>query len=158
VVPLAEELAFLEEYLALQQARFRDALVTSVRADPTVLRAAVPWMILQPIVENAIAHGHGGDGVCRITVRVLVEEGQLVLEVSDEGPGFDPGMLWAAAKSEHGRGIGIRNTRERLESLYGDGASLHLENVDETTNSGARVTVRIPLVPFSATSASGAQE
>jgi two-component system, LytTR family, sensor kinase len=155
VVPLAEELAFLEEYLALQQARFREALVTSVRADPTALRAAVPWMILQPIVENAIAHGRSEDGVCRIAVTVLATQGQLVMAVSDEGPGFDPTMLGAAARSELARGIGLRNTRERLESLYGDGASFHIENVP---GAGARVTLRIPSVPFSASGSGSARE
>lgn len=155
VVPLTEELAFLDEYLALQQARFREALATSVRADPGALRAAVPWMILQPIVENAIAHGRSADGVCRIAVTVRVTQGALVMEVLDEGPGFDPTVLGAAARSEHARGIGLRNTRERLESLYGDDASLLIENASP---SGARVTIRIPSVPFSVTASGTARE
>ena len=134
LVPLAEELDFLRDYLALQEARFRHALRASIDVAPDAGTVPVPWMLLQPLVENAITHGASADGVCRVTVRGHVDGGQLVLIVEDEGPGF-------SARSTPRSGVGLRNTRERLATLVGDAATLRLETAG---TGGARVTLSMP--------------
>ncbi|MGH7517161.1 MAG: sensor histidine kinase [Gemmatimonadales bacterium] len=112
-VPLAEEIELLAEYLALERARFGDALVTRFDIAPDVRDLAVPSLILQPLVENALRHGIGpreGPGELRIAARR--DNGHLVLEIADDGVGYDPARA--------GAGVGLANTRERLTQLYGD--------------------------------------
>ncbi len=112
-VPLGEEVELLAEYLALERARFGDALVTRFDIAPDVRDLAVPSLILQPLVENALRHGIGpreGPGELRIAARR--DDGHLVLEVADDGVGYDPARA--------GVGVGLANTRERLRQLYGD--------------------------------------
>ncbi len=112
-VPLAAEVELLAEYLALERARFGDDLVTRFEIAPDVRDAPVPSLILQPLVENALRHGLGpreGPGELRIAARR--DTGRLVLEVSDDGVGYDPARA--------GVGVGLSNTRERLTQLYGD--------------------------------------
>ena len=108
-IPLAEEIGFLERYLAIEQVRFSDRLRASFEVDPAVLGAAVPSFVLQPLVENALRHGlakrtEGG----ALSIRARREGGDLVLEVSNDGPGLDP-MPGGGAE-----GLGLANTRERL--------------------------------------------
>ena len=87
-VPLEEELAILDRYLALMRARFGERLAVSIEVDPAAAGALVPSLILQPLVENAIRHGNAeraGRGA--VAVRARREGGRLVLEVEDDGPG-----------------------------------------------------------------------
>jgi len=132
---LAEELDFLERYLAIEQVRFSDRLRPRIAIDPSVARAAVPRFLLQPLVENALRHGiarRGDAGVVEIAGR---REGEtLVLTVRDDGPGL-PGVREPAG------GVGLSNTRERLEALYGRRASLEVVNAE---GGGAIATVRLP--------------
>jgi two-component system, LytTR family, sensor kinase len=132
-VPLGEELALLDRYLAIQRARFGDRLAVSIQVEPGAGSLLVPSLLLQPLVENAIRHGNAeraGRGA--IAVRARREDGHLVLEVEDDGPGaaaatgaatatgaaagpVPPGNRGAAAT-----GIGLAATAERLQLLYGD--------------------------------------
>jgi len=136
-VPLAEELELVREYLAIEEARFPDRLRTVVRAPDDALDCLVPPLILQPLVENAVRHGVSAISSAGV-VEVLAtrENGQLRLTVRDDGPGP------AQASARPGSGTGLRNTRERLEQLYGAGASL---DVRDAAGGGTLVTVEIPL-------------
>lgn len=130
---LAAEVEFLERYLAIEQVRFSDRLRPRIEIDPAVLGAAVPRFLLQPLVENALRHGiarRADAGVLRVSGRR--EEAQLILTVSDDGPGL---------AAEPGTGVGIANTRARLAALYGGAARLDIANAE---GGGAIATVRLP--------------
>lgn len=121
-VPLEQELDFLRRYLEIMQVRFQGRLETEMIVEPDALQALIPNLILQPLVENAIKHGTGNTlGTGRIEVRARREDDRLVLSVEDNGPGL--GEDGAGAVEE---GVGLRNTRARLEELYGEEQSLSL--------------------------------
>lgn len=135
-VPLRRELEYLQLYLSIEQVRFPDRLRAEISADTSILDAAVPQMGLQPIVENAIRHGIGrSSSAGRIQIQAARETNRLVIKVADDGPG-----LAGETPSQSG-GIGLRNTRERLRQLYGDNASLSVENGER---GGAVVTMALP--------------
>jgi two-component system, LytTR family, sensor kinase len=133
-VPLARELEFLTCYLGIQQVRFQDRLSTQLDVDDDTLAAAVPNLILQPLVENALRHGlqdKPGAGILRISTRR--DGAHLQLRVDDDGLGLPPaGTL---------EGIGLGNTRSRLRMLFGDAAGLELSAIP---GGGTRVEVRLP--------------
>jgi two-component system, LytTR family, sensor kinase len=136
-VALATELQFLESYLEIEQTRFQDRLIVRVDVDPATLQASVPNLLLQPLVENAIRHGVAPRATTGIVeVRSVRTNGNLELQVRDNGPG-----LSNLAVSSHGGGIGLANTRERLERLYRGDYELDLSNV---AGGGLQVTVTIP--------------
>jgi two-component system LytT family sensor kinase len=124
-VPLAQELEFLERYLDIERTRFSDRLVVRIDVAPETLDASTPYLILQPLVENAIRHGIAARSLpgC-VTVRAERDGEMLVLEVKDDGPGIP-------AASASNNGIGISSTRARLEKLYGDGHVFELNNAAE---------------------------
>ena len=134
-VPLWREIEFLHVYLSIEQVRFEDRLRIEIAADPETGDALVPHMVLQPIVENAIRHGLGQSeqSVC-IQVQASKIGKNLMLTVIDDGPGSPSGGF-------EGRGIGLRNTRNRLQRLYGPAAELIAEN---RLPRGVRVTVTLP--------------
>jgi sensor histidine kinase YesM len=137
-VRLQEEIALLDTYLEIQRARFEDRLIVDVEVAPEALAARVPSLVLQPLVENALRHAvepRVGPGLVR--VRGFARDGELVLEVADDGPGL-PDQNGSGA----GNGIGLANTRARLEQLYGDRQRLELA---PATEGGLRVRVVIPL-------------
>ena len=139
-VALADELAFVETYLELQTLRFGDSLSVRVDVDPEVLNALVPPLILQPLVENAIKHGRlNSVGVAAsIHISAWPEGDRLNLRVSDNGPGFAPN--WT---KEDARGIGLSNTRQRIQTLYGQGtAALVAANAP---GGGAQLDLHLPL-------------
>ena len=114
-VTLKKELEFLRGYLEIEQTRFQDRLVVRLDIDPATLDARVPSLILQPLVENSVRHGiarqpRGGF----IEIRSALDRGELNLEVRDNGPG-----LSAAGPELLQRGVGLSNTRARLQQLYG---------------------------------------
>ncbi|MBI2515799.1 MAG: histidine kinase [Opitutae bacterium] len=114
-VTLRQELDFLTRYLEIQTARFGDKLKFRADIEPTALDAVIPNLILQPSVENAILHGIAQKtepGIVEITGRV--RSGRLELEVRDDGPGFE-----ITADSAGDEGIGLTNTRVRLDRHYG---------------------------------------
>lgn len=133
-VPLYEEMAFLEAYLAIEQVRFEDRLRYRVEIAPEVLDARVPSLILQPLVENAVRHGLGtSPAPCRIEIAAERRNGSLHLSVRDDGPGISPGAA---------EGVGLSNTRSRLQLLYGDAHSFYLATAP---GGGLLVTLAIPL-------------
>ncbi len=136
-VPLREELALLDRYLALLRARFGERLEVAFQLDPDVSSALVPSLLLQPLVENAVRHGNAervGRGT--IAVRARREEGRLVLEVEDDGPG-DLGRNGDRSSS----GLGLAATAERLRLLYGDGQAFDAGNAP---GGGFRVRASLP--------------
>ena len=123
-VPLSEEIDFMDRYLAIEQIRFQDRLRVDIRADDAALAAAVPNLILQPLVENAVRHGIARRSNARcLTIRGERQDGSLVLEVEDDGPGLPPG--WTLTPPE-GTGVGLVNVRSRLERMYGEHGRLEL--------------------------------
>jgi signal transduction histidine kinase len=139
VVPLEQELAFLERYLEIETTRFPDRLRVGYAIEPAAREALVPNLLLQPLVENAIRHGialRSAPG--RVEVRAGVAGGRLRLEVQDDGPGM-PGSKPAR------EGIGLSNTRVRLAQLYGEDHTLEVRNAPR-----GGLLVRI-VIPFSAT-------
>jgi two-component system, LytTR family, sensor kinase len=127
-IPLTEELEFVRRYLEIETVRFADRLSVDIDAEPAVLGARVPAMILQPIVENALRHADG-----HVTIAARRRNGVLQLSVTDNGSG-----RMDAAK---GHGIGLANTRERLRHLYGDAQRLELQ---PATGGGVRATIELP--------------
>ena len=117
LIPLRKELDLLQIYLEIQKTRFQDRLTVRLDVAPDLGGALVPNLILQPLVENAIKHGIAANpGAGTVEVRVRREgEHRLTLLVRDDGPGPPEGGRRGA-----GVGVGLRNTRDRLELLYGD--------------------------------------
>ena len=134
-VPLRRELELVRRYLDIQQARFGDRLQVEIEVDETIMDALVPHFVLQPLVENAIRHGIGArSDAGRVLIRAHADHDSLRIDVEDDGAG-----LKEAGASE---GIGLGNTRKRLEALYGPGANVR---VRDDPRGGAIVTVTIPL-------------
>jgi two-component system LytT family sensor kinase len=137
-VRLGQEVEFLSRYLDIQRTRFHDRLKVDVDVPEHLLQVLVPNQVLQPIAENAIKHGLATRPECgRIEVTARRRGHWLELAVRDDGPGFRLGPEGLPM-----RGIGLRNTRERLRELYGPGAVLTLSNHPE---GGAVVRLRLPI-------------
>jgi two-component sensor histidine kinase len=136
-VPLEQELKFLDSYLEIAQMRFGDRLKVNQLISPETLKAMVPTFILQPLVENAIQHGIEPD-TSQGTVEIRAEkvDDQLVLFVSDTGVGLAETVEKAATK-----GIGLSNTRARLQSLY---PAQHTFAIRNRSERGCVAELRIP--------------
>lgn len=136
-VRLERELDFVARYLDLERMRYSDRLEVSTQVDATLYDAAVPAFVLQPLVENAVVHGVGRSrGRCRLAVRARRDDGGLVLEVENDLP-----ESGAAEGPSSGSGVGLQNTRARLEQLYGSRARLDL---DVRPDRGALARVTLP--------------
>ena len=134
-IPLSEEMAFLAQYLAIEQVRFSDRLEVRWDLQPRALKALVPSFIMQPIVENAIKHGvlkNAEPGIIEISARVVDEFVELKVRNNGGGISTPPGRA----------GVGLSNTSERLRTLYGSRAKLSL-NVQ--TIGGTEATITMPL-------------
>ena len=135
-VALNDELEFLESYLAIEKARFEERLSYLFDVDADTRALKIPPMILQPLVENAIKHGIAPEvsgGSVKISGRAMSD--YFMIEVEDTGAGRRNG-------SRHkGAGIGLKNVRERLLQVYGEGALLKLE---DSASGGTRATVILP--------------
>lgn len=119
-MPFARELEFLDLYIGIQRRRFGERLSVDIHADPATLGLLVPTLILQPLVENAIRHGIGKHkGEDRIEVFANQQRGGLQIEVWNSNSVVDE-----ASELLFQRGVGLRNTKARLEHLYGPAASL----------------------------------
>jgi signal transduction histidine kinase len=133
-VPLSEELRLLRAYLAIQQTRFGGRLTIRIEAPDRYERSLVPTLILQPLVENAIRHGFSATpGPGCVAIRVSADGKRLQIEVTDEGPGPPQPLR---------EGYGLRNTRSRLQALYGEDASLSVAPIQPR---GARSRLELPL-------------
>lgn len=135
---LEEELALCQAYLDIEQARFGDRLITHVHIAPglDVQRVQVPVLVLEPLVENAVTHGlldraRGGS----VWISARVHDARLELEVRDDGIGM-------GQSGRTGWGIGIENTRQRLNLRYGQGAGLDLSS---PAPGGTRARLHLPL-------------
>lgn len=138
-VTLAREAEALMLYLDIEKVRFADRLSVNLDLEGESPRALVPGLILQPLVENAIKYGisqreWGGE----VTIKARVFAGELLLEVSDNGPGMAEAEL---ASLGSGYGVGIRNTCERLQALYGKEQKVRFCN---QPGGGLAVHIRIP--------------
>jgi signal transduction histidine kinase len=136
-VPLHQELEFIQPYLEIEQARLGPRLSVQMDIDPATLTARVPNLLLQPLVENAIRHGvaaHTRPG--RIEIRSRRRRQVLQLQVQDDGPGLPVDQRPAARK-----GLGVANTRARLQQLYGGAHDFAMSNGPQ---GGLVVTVSIP--------------
>ncbi len=138
-VALQEELEFLRRYLEIEQVRFQDRLTVKFDIEPETLTAQVPNMILQPIIENAIRHGiveriAGG----AIEIKARRENDKLILQVKDNGAG-----LHANPATSNGQGVGLSNTRARLQQIYGTAHRFELENASE---GGTVARLEIPFI------------
>jgi two-component system, LytTR family, sensor kinase len=135
-VPLRRELNMLDLYLAIERARFQDRLTVHVNADPETLDCNVPCLLLQPIVENAVRHGIARlDRPGSVEVRAACVGAELSISILDDGPGI-------STESTSREGIGLANTRARLEKHYGEMQSLRYTNRNE---GGLIVEIRLPL-------------
>jgi len=137
-VPLAEEMAFLAHYLAIQKIRFGDNLRVEIRVAPEVKYASVPSLFIQPLVENAIRHGisrraSGG----KVSVYAAISGDQLEISVLDDGVGLPPG--WNLDTSS---GLGLSVTRERITALHNGFSHFSVNNRAE---GGTEVRILLPL-------------
>ena len=133
---LEKELEVLTLYIAIMKARFGDTLTVNTEIDKQTLHALVPGFILQPLVENSIKHGMETLETTTISITARNDENRLLLVIEDNGPGL-PG----APDEVMTNGMGLSNTEERLEKLYGRDHEFHLENGE---SGGLRVTIDIP--------------
>lgn len=137
---LKEEMEFLRAYLDIEQIRFGERLRIDFRVAESVVDSQVPSLILQPLVENAIKHGLSPKiGECRLIISGAREGEHLVLSVEDDGVGA---RSTDAAGDAASTGIGLRNVRERLRTLYGERARLMFES---RARHGSRAAVYVPL-------------
>ncbi len=140
---LAEELRSVERYLLLEQARFGDRLRVTLRIAPEVLPVAVPFLCIQPLVENAVRHGlEASEGGGHITI-VAADQGQdCVIEVEDDGAGEDPERVRRALAGDVDLdSIGLGNVDARLRNTFGDEYGLVVETAP---GAGTKVIVRVP--------------
>jgi two-component sensor histidine kinase len=136
-VSLKQELDFIEPYLEIEKARLGPRLTVHLDIDPRAMDARVPNLILQPLVENAIRHGVAPrTEPGRVEIHARKEQDILHLEVRDDGPGLASGN-----GNKFKEGIGLANTRQRLEQLYGGGHRFELGNGH---GRGLRVALAIP--------------
>ncbi|MER5557533.1 MULTISPECIES: histidine kinase [unclassified Streptomyces] len=141
---LAEELHCIDQYLALVRARFGDRLSVTLQVAPEVLPVALPFLCLQPLVENAVKHGiEGAVGAGRITISALDAGNEAEVVIEDDGAGMDPERLRRLLRGEGGAsgGIGLLNVDERLRQVYGDAYGLVIET---GVGAGMKITARIP--------------
>lgn len=135
-IQVAEEVQLIEQYLLIQRFRFGDRLKCSVDVAPETLGALIPTLILQPLVENAVLHGvlpreQGGS----VHVSVKRDGNTLVVSVEDDGVGDKDALT-------HTEGLGLGNSRDRLQALYGDSAQLNAGR--KLSDDGFAVVMRIP--------------
>ncbi len=140
-VTLDEELAHVERYLRLEQARFRDKLHVSFDVALNTRAAVVPAMSIQPLVENAVRHGveqRAGSG--RIAITAHVSGGDMELRVSDDGSGIEPERV-PALLAGAGGGIGLSNVDARLRATFGERYALR---IDSQPGEGTTVVMTVP--------------
>ena len=145
---LAEELRSIDRYLTIERARFGDRLQVRLQIAPEVLPVGLPFLCLQPLVENAIRHGLSrklGVGMVSISARDAGAECHITVE--DDGVGMDPEVLVAGMpeastdSDDSGQHVGLSNVDERLRSVFGDQFGLVVET---GLGAGTKVSMRVP--------------
>jgi two-component system LytT family sensor kinase len=140
-VTLAEELHYVEKYLRLEQARFRDRLAVRVQVEPTVLQAVVPVLCLQPLVENAVKHGvEARAGSRTVEIVGIDRDGDVELRITDDGAGMSEETVAAALSGESG-GMGLSNVDRRLRATFGEDYGLE---IDASPGQGTTVVLVVP--------------
>jgi two-component system LytT family sensor kinase len=142
LIPLHEEVDFLETYLQIEEARFGSRLQVKIAVDPAVAMEQIPSLILQPIVENALKHGLGpkpGPGHLWITAEA--DGNQVRLRVEDDGVGPAIGVLKFNGSNGRSNGVGLENVAQRLHALYQDQGRMTIE---VRQAGGTRVTILLP--------------
>jgi two-component system LytT family sensor kinase len=140
---LAEELGNIEHYLALEQARFGDRLEISLLVAPEVLSVAVPYLAIQPLVENAVHHGlESKEGVGHVSISARDHGSEAEIVVEDDGIGSDPDVVRAVlAGVQDGDSVGLANVDARLRKVYGEDYGLVVETAP---GAGTKVSFRVP--------------
>lgn len=140
---VAEELGSIHSYLALEHARFGDRLRVTLRIAPETLATVIPFLSVQPLVENAVRHGiEPGEGGGTILIAADDAATHTEITVEDDGVGMDPEVLRALlVATDTGAHVGLRNVDTRLRQLYGPGGGLVVET---NTGAGTLVRMRIP--------------
>ncbi|MEU0132986.1 histidine kinase [Streptomyces sp. NPDC006296] len=154
---LADELHSIDQYLALVRARFGDRLSVTLQVAPEVLPVSLPFLCLQPLVENAVKHGlegavtpprsggpvRAGDAPIRVTISALDAGAEAEVVIEDDGTGMEPERLRRILRGEGGTssGIGLLNVDERLRQVYGDDYGLVIET---GVGAGTKITLRLP--------------
>ncbi len=140
---LAEELRSIERYLLLEQARFGNRLQVVLRIAPEVLAVQVPFLCLQPLVENAVRHGlESSEAGGTVTIEARDADRECLVTVEDDGVGEDPERIRAVLGGEPaGDSVGLANVDERLRATFGDEYGLVVETAP---GAGTKVTVRVP--------------
>jgi two-component system, LytTR family, sensor kinase len=144
---LAEELRNIDRYLNLERARFGTALTVRLQVAPEVLNVVVPFLALQPLVENAVRHGFAGKGGGSVEIIARDEGSDCVITVEDDGVGMDPETLRAgpgdalADGTDHSANVGLTNVDHRLRAAFGNDYGLVVETA---IGAGTKVVMRVP--------------
>jgi two-component system, LytTR family, sensor kinase len=144
---LAEELRNIDRYLNLERARFGAALTVRLQVAPEVLNVVVPFLALQPLVENAVRHGFAGKGGGSVEIIARDEGSDCVITVEDDGVGMDPETLRAgpgdalADGTRHSANVGLTNVDHRLRAAFGNDYGLVVETA---IGAGTKVVMRVP--------------
>jgi sensor histidine kinase YesM len=137
-VTLDQEITTLKLYLCIEKVRFEDRLLLEFHIDDGASRALIPSLILQPLVENSIKYAVAkSETTGKISMNAKVFANELLIELKDDGPGVD----LVDGDLPKGRGVGIANTRQRLEELYEENHSFTISNIKP---SGLQVNIRLP--------------
>ena len=140
-ITLAQEIKALELYLDIEKVRFEDRLCLQLVIDDDANNALIPSLLLQPLVENAVKYGIAQtEGGGKLIIAAKVFAGELLIELIDDGPGCQ--LVDGAIPNA--KGVGLRNTRERLATIYGNSHSIRLSNTDPH---GLTIHIRIPYTP-----------
>ncbi len=140
---LADELTNIERYLVLERARFGDRLDVKVRIAPEVLAVAIPFLSVQPLVENAVRHGlEHSAGVGHVTLSAEDLGSDALIAVEDDGVGSDPEQVRQVLAGESGAdSVGLGNVDARLRQVFGDASGLVVETAP---GAGTRVSFQVP--------------
>ncbi len=148
LVQYKDEIDYMNKYVAIQRARIGDRIQVVVDAPEELLNLKTAYMIIQPLVANAIVHGlyeHQADGLVQVTLKKV--ENDVVVMVSDNGVGIEPDRLRRVLETEEeldgqSTGVGLRNTHRRLQYRYGEAYGV---KITSTVGKGTQVYVRIPI-------------
>jgi two-component system LytT family sensor kinase len=144
---LAEELRNIDRYLTLERARFGAALSVRLQVAPEVLNVVLPFLALQPLVENAVRHGLAGQAGGAVEIVARDEGSDCLITIEDDGAGMDPDVLRSgsgdalADAGDHSAHVGLTNVDHRLRAAFGNDYGLVVETA---IGAGTKVTMRVP--------------